>query len=753
MRKAMIFVLIMLVSIIPIQAKVYAESYSTAKDHEFIHLSSQFAPGAVLLFDENGTIFSVNAHIPIDLQLEPKNWTLVRMFDGVPQVERMHFNSDKNVTSFLNITIENPLEIDGLAHINILGPIAEITPSDAIWNSSTSIPNTLGHPGLPNAHLGITSQIEIEFENNFTAFESWVVTNTSVGCCSYDRTEMTVQDLEITVNAPTLGLNGSWGWSTIANLTGQGDGRSTRLLWVPITGELIDSTDLRITLPTPHEIRFSPQEQYISGLPYDFTIHRGEIPVTGNVTIALGHNSPPTSYFSSQNRQIPFLPIAGVSYIDAQCDDNSITKPSSRFVLRNGNQTMLDESVEVLPIDPIYHGITPGSTLNLTLECTDPQGLMSNFSVDLYFDGIPPSRMLNMQYLHPEDGVPVDISHGQTEFSIPSGSVISGSVQSTDESTSAVDIIWTSNKTSGWKHEAMNNMAWNDLFVQGPQINGQHLSVEERHQEKPLTVYHLQLNLSDAAGNSLIQSWDVTVTDRTPPHPRPALSIDAQYYGELNHPIEGGSNVDVDLSQSWDDISAITALSWEVSLNGEPLDIGTTWEDVETFALPTLPSGRHVLVVNATDAAGNIGTHSSLIEVEPPVGPFFSIVDVVVIGNDEPGEPGVLDITIENSGQGEYELRICYLETCTVNLTAVQATVNGPANMTHRIAFEEWNSGEVTIRLEIEDGTVIEHDTGIRIEAKLSPLHWLLLLAPLLCGLCVLWYVGSKDRGDSNKSD
>ena len=277
------------------------------------------------------------------------------------------------------------------------------------------------------------------------------------------------------------------------------------------------------------------------------------------------------------------------------------------------------------------------------------------------------------------------------------------------------------------------------MFVQGPHINGQHLTIEDRHQAKPLTVYSLELELIDAAGNHATQSWDVLVTDRTNPNPRPALSIGGNYYGELNLPIEGGPLIDVSLEESWDDIDAIEQLTWSVELNDEPLNVGQSWSEVESFTLPALPAGRHILVVNATDSSGNKGTHSMLFVVEPPMGGFLQISEVVKIGTGGPGEPGAMDITLENTGQGETIFRLCYLEDCTSEFIAVQATVDGPGNMTHRLSVTEWAVGDVTIRIEFDDNTSEEFETELIISSEMTPLMWILLMLPPLIGFIALW--------------
>ena len=720
MRKAILLVVVLLLAPLPI---VSAEEGT-------VHLWSEQAPGTVLLWDDSGNLTSVDPEQPLNMHLPEGNWTMVRLIEGIPQDGGLVFDSDTNATDFLNQSIETPLAISGSAHLDVLGPIEQSAQMNATWESSISIPNTLGHPDLPNAHLGIENQILNEFGGNNTQFFDWISSNTEIGCCAYDKIDM-VGDANITAYVN----NETWGWSMDANLTGQGDGRSTRLLWIPITGDLADQTNLRITLPTPHEIRYSPQSDYISGLPDDFVINRAEIPVTGNATIALGTNVAPTVGLHAENGQLPWLPFGQLSQIVSDCTDTSISEPTNRFILRDGNTTLLDQEAPSITIDAMFLDLTPSSWLNLTLECTDPQGLMSNQSMDVYIDGVQPSRTLQMQYLHPDDIDPVDVDYGNQSISIPSGAVLSGAVQAGDDSDPPVDIEWTSNKSSGWIHLGIGNHAWNDIFVQGQHINGQHLSIEDRHQTKPLTVYSLQLNLTDAAGNILIQHWDVTVTDRTSPTPRPALSVDGNYYGDLNLPIEGGSPVDVSLDESWDDIDAIEDLSWTIEVNGDTLDIGTTWNEVQSFTLPQLPAGRHTLVVNATDSSGNTGTHSMMFVVEPPIGALYRITDVVKIGDGGPGDPGALNVTIANDGQGESYFRLCYLSDCTSQFRAVEASVDGPGQMTHIISVTEWATGEVIVEIQYSDNTTSEYQSGLMIEAEMTPLMWILLMLPPLIGL------------------
>ena len=733
MRKAVFIVAMLLLAPLP----------TVGAEEDTIHLWSDQAPGFVLLWDDSGNLTSLDPNQPIDIHLPNGNWSLVRLIDGIPQDDSLLFNQDTNASSFLNQIIPNPRLITGGAHLDLLGPIEKATSLNATWSSMITIPNTLGHPDLPNSHLGIEHQIMSEFSGDISLFSGWLSNHSGIGCCAYDKIDMVG-----TGNVLPHIENDSWGWSIEANLSGQADSRSTRLLWIPITGDLFDSIDLRITMPPPHEIRYSPQSDYITGLPDDFVIHRGEIEVTGNATIALGTNMAPTASWVAANRELPWLPYNQPTVIESDCIDTSIISPQSRFILRSGNTTLLDENSSNITIDAMFLDLDFSTWLNLTLECTDPQGLMANISQELYIDGTQPTRNLQMEYLHGDEQMPVIVDIGQQTISIPSGAVLSGATQAGDDSAPPVDIRWTSNKSNGWVQLGIGNHAWDDMFVQGPHINGQHLSIEDRHDAKPLTVYNLNLELTDAAGNYATQSWDVVVTDRTAPNPRPALSVDGNYYGELNYPIEGGSQIVVSMEESWDDIDAIELLTWSVNLNGEQLNFGNSWSEIESFILPPLTSGRHVLEVNATDSSGNTGTHSMLFSVEPPFGGFLQITEVVKLDNNGPGEPGALDITLENAGQGETIFRLCYIQDCTSEFIAVQATVDGPGNMTHRLSVTEWAAGDVILRVEFDDNSSEEFVTNLSVSSEMTPLMWILLLLPPLIGLIALWRLKKQTEQD-----
>ena len=135
--------------------------------------------------------------------------------------------------------------------------------------------------------------------------------------------------------------------------------------------------------------------------------------------------------------------------------------------------------------------------------------------------------------------------------------------------------------------------------------------------------------------------------------------------------------------------------------------------------------------------------------VEPPIAALYRITEVTKIGDGGPGDSGALDVTLENDGQGESNFRLCYLTDCTDELTGVQASVDGPGQMTHRIPVTEWASGEITVRIEFPDNTTSEHHTGLLVQTEMTPLMWILLALPPLAGLIALWRLKRQPEDES----
>ena len=708
---------------------------------------------------------------------------MLRLVEGVPQLDVLIIDGQVNATDWVSAPLGEILRIEGAAHLDILGPIGPMTTMNATWQADWDLPDMIGTELLADQHMGIRWQIDRHLgdsdgnldANETAAFAALLQSNGSwsdsevAACCLYDKTSLTVIDNGSNAGLATLiaippatgavdDTSGRWGWNESADLAGQGDGRTTRLLWLPVQGDIRDRTDLRITLPEPWEYRYSPQLEVIDGVADDFTIYRSHVMVAGNLTVAIDTNDPPTASFSAADRNIPILPHGEPTTIEAQCTDSTLGMPTTQFTLTHDNTELANTTSSNLTIDAIGMEVGAGEWVNLTLVCTDHQGLSANYSDLLYLDGEDPTAVTTAVWNHADISDPVTVDMQQQVIEVWAGSTLVVWTEGYDDAPWDVDILWESNKSLGWNHHGSGTMSFSDLFNQGPDVNGLHLSVEERHLQRAPTEWSLDMTLTDGAGNQASEAWTVQVLDRSSPTPRISLTANGAQYSVINRPVDGDS-VEVSLEESFDDLDAIEALTWEVTFDEVLLSVGDSWGEVKNFTLAELEQGRHNLLVKATDSAGNVGTKMVEILVDPLAVMNYEIIEVALAIGGSPDEPASFDVTIQNTGTIPGELWLCHDGQCSDPLQGVMASVDGPTKVTHRFSVAELASGHVVIFLHAEDNATessqdIRFESDIVVMPEIGP--WILLLAvPALAGLVVLKLAMRKkdEKKDEKKDD
>ncbi len=81
----------------------------------------------------------------------------------------------------------------------------------------------------------------------------------------------------------------------------------------------------------------------------------------------------------------------------------------------------------------------------------------------------------------------------------------------------------------------------------------------------------------------------------------------------------------------------------------------------------------------------------------------------------------------------------------------MEASVDGPGEMTHRIPVTEWASGEIIVKLEYSNNSSTEYQSGLIVESEMTPLMWILLMLPPLIGFVALWRLKRQpDDGDAS---
>ena len=423
------------------------------------------------------------------------------------------------------VTSSEQIQINGQATLSLTGDLLPDSQVNATWSLEIVIPEEYGTDLLPNQPTGIRSQIDNHLGNsdgNITESEisdfielltnarSWINSEVA-GCCMFDYTELTLlSPVTVVVSPPSVGSvnstsSGTWGWSESAELMANTDLRTTRLLDLPRTGSLIEEVPLLISIQEPWEFRFSAMQGIISGEPGSFTVLRAESPVYSTIRIAIGENSPPSVTVSRSGGMSISAPLNGTIYFISECEDSILETPTFNWRLSN-NGTILNSSVGeydsdgrvVIPVNPVQNGYLSGDILSADLTCIDSFGTSSTWYEDIIIDGQNPSYDIRFTEITSE-GIEIQRNESEHSISIRSDSELFVDVITSDNSNLPVSVQVVSNKSQGWRHFSNDELYFSAVFNQGDQVNGMHLSVDERHQERANS--HWELLLKENVGH------------------------------------------------------------------------------------------------------------------------------------------------------------------------------------------------------------------------------------------------------------
>jgi hypothetical protein len=360
--------------------------------------------------------------------------------------------------------------------------------------------------------------------------------------------------------------------------------------------------------------------------------------------------------------------------------------------------------------------------VNATLTCSDWDGATSNWWIDLYVDGEAPSATINATE-EAGEGIPAyyHFLWMTDEFPVRAGAILTVIADTEDDSGAVVTVVWRSNKSVGWEQH---DVGFADSFNQGNDVNWMHMSIEERHLQRELTVYSLEMELTDGAGNVNLTSWNVTVVDATAPTITAEVMVDGFPLGPLN-PAMMESEIELNLTRSFDDIDAIENVVWAVFIDGQPIVENGTWDDVRIVAIPTLEVGTHELKIYAMDTSGNVREMISNPVVDPQVAAELSGVNITVEGEAIIGETGNIFVKIQNIGSTNARVQACYFDQCSREWDSGVATSEKPAMVLFPIEVTEFQSGKISVEviwrdeLTGEEGT-FTMDSEIITQSKLS---------------------------------
>ena len=623
------------------------------------------------------------------------------------------------------VTSSEQIQINGQATLSLTGDLLPDSQVNATWSLEIVIPEEYGTDLLPNQPTGIRSQIDNHLGNSdgiiteseisdfielLTNARSWINSEVA-GCCMFDYTELTLlSPVTVVVSPPSVGSvnstsSGTWGWSESAELMANTDLRTTRLLDLPRTGSLIEEVPLLISIQEPWEFRFSAMQGIISGEPGSFTVLRAESPVYSTIRIAIGENSPPSVTVSRSGGMSISAPLNGTIYFISECEDSILETPTFNWRLSN-NGTILNSSVGeydsdgrvVIPVNPVQNGFLSGDILSADLTCIDSFGTSSTWYGDIIIDGQNPSYDIRFTEITSE-GIEVQRNESEHSMIIRSDSELFVDVITSDNSNLPVSVQVVSNKSQGWRHFSNDELYFSAVFNQGDQVNGMHLSVDERHQERANSHWELLLNVTDEAGNTVKRTWDIVVEDSAGPVIIPQITANSTRVSP-SEPAREGDNILLTLTESYDDLDSIMNTLWTVWINGDQKYTNVLWTEAEKIELSNLGVGIHSMEILATDSLVNSAYISFQFSIEPTEGFNLEIIQTEITGDQIIGNTINFRASINNHQSSVGSARACYAETCSAYVMIPGATSSSSGYFEIDADIQLLEAGPLDIRIE-----------------------------------------------------
>lgn len=673
----------------------------------------------------------LNLTLPVTNEGE---WRFYNVVSGVrvgaplitPNVENF------NLTALLsreNLTMDTPWE--GHAYLNMTSTPELGEEFTVTWEAEYTIPSDFGSSLLPGRSQGLLSQIDRWMGNGdgvtsgseiggFSFFHSQFMWSETNHLIFFDEAPFTgfAERKNFSIDQGINAGDSTFSWSEEANLTGVAAFGSSRIFWLPVRGDAIEKIPITVNLPPGWEMRYSPQAELLSGNQSTFTGVRADSPTTGMWTITVGPNQAPIGDGELVDRFGLAVPLDGNVSLQSNCMDSGMTELTNAWQINHNSTPLHNEVNDTITFIPSQIGFTHGNVLNATLTCSDWDGATSHWWIDLYVDGEAPSALVNTTEF-PSDGIePLyrDMNGLENVF-IRAGSEIIMVADTEDDSGAVVQVTWRSNKSENWIHE---DVGFADVFNQGNGVNWMHMSVDERHLQRELTTYSLEMELTDGAGNSNVTIWNITMFDSSPPTITAEVFVDGYPIGPLNEAYEG-STIVLNLTRSFDDIDAIEKTIWAIVLDGVPILENGTWEETRLFTLPPLEVGVHDLRLYAMDSSGNVREVVSNPEVQPPIPSDISGISLDIEGEPIIGEPGFIGVLIQNDGSTNARVSACYRDQCSREWDSGEASAEKVSRVILPLEISEYESGQISVVVKWTD-TVTGESGELTIESGMTPL-------------------------------
>ena len=597
----------------------------------------------------------------------------------------IYYDSDSIIVNFTSnsdtydITIEEAANITGgSVELSFTDSMSSDTDLNLSWIANYEFSMHLGTNLLPTKNLGLSGQIDywigdkdaILQNNEEELFVNWFLEQAWTdpyfgGCCKVDGNFPLVSELVKPVDVWLDVELGTWGWNESTMLSVHSGFTGNRLLEIPLQNDIRQMADMQIITHSDWEYRYSPNSDWIEGSPTNVHLNRSMSGISGFVPITFAKNTAPIAnsvIIGYAGLSLPLdvnITFDGSGSTDSSHNIGLGSNLECSWIFKSGD--LIHEFTEMIVITNLTElGFLSDTTLETTLECTDPQGLTGIWNKSWYLDTTVPNAIDLFGNAECIDKPTETNLLECEELLVESSKMLLFNLSLEDDGPANPFVFWSSNHIDGWAAEG-NEVSV--AFWQGQNTNINFVMYDEHHQQRELSIWQLNMRISDEVANDWTKSWNVTVLDGSAPRIKMKLFNQEQLLDPMN--IYFGEEIMVNINSSFDDINAIEDVRFIIKLNGVTLADSNeiSWDEIKFYLLPELDVGIHELVVNATDQSGNTVEEKHQIYILPPSSIEIN-TDVsvpsgeLIIGENE------LEFKLVNAGGLPYDVIICIQNDC-----------------------------------------------------------------------------------------
>jgi len=603
----------------------------------------------------------------------------------------------------------NTTSLEGSATLTFLDSLLKNQQFNATWSAEHKFSTGLGLPFIPGAESGIESQINRFLSGDVNKLEALLETMVFINgiqslCCEVDYSEVLFSNVSITSEI-NLSSN-SWGWSESATLTGQRSHIEIIRIDVPFQNDLRQITPLTIKTDGSWQFLSSPLNDWINGTPSDFTIQRDKTSIIGMHTISLGKNQVPIVNLTEktalpwENTSYEFIPIisdAAMSIHNCIWDIGGISDNSS---------------VNLSQFDRDYN-------LSVSVQCTDEGGKHGWWNDSFILDDENP-------WINASDEVQ-EINPGLFVWDLMVG----------DDNDNNLRVFWTSNKTLDWWYTG--DILETSFHVDSG-VNTLNDNISERHKARNPVEYWLSAEITDDAGHSTIGNWTIRLLDNSGPV---ILHNLQEFDGEEWVPLTNsrvGDKIRIDITESFDDYSAVENLTFNITVQGEVIAEGISWQEAQYFELPEIEIGYQLIQVLGTDDNGNQGGAYFGVSMNPSESRDIEIIKIEYSGEELSPGKNQFWVVVQNNGATSTPFTICSNNECVDSEVPGSTFVStGTISVPLNVELGWFDTFTVNLAYPDDDNNTIvevypsEYETG----AGISTLELFMIVTALVIG--IMW--------------